>query len=352
MPSPRPPTSRQTGGVLLATTRAALREQVAHLAGAAHAELDVTGEPAHLRRAWPSASLVVVGCDMRAGLPVAPARRGGVVVVAEPQESEPGYRYAVALGATDVVLLPGDGERLVELLADSVDSRDAAPVVGVMGASGGIGASVLAAGVALTAARAGLACALVDADALGNDLDVLTDTRGEPGLRWPDLRDARGRLPPDALRAALPFRGGVGVLSGPPDVEGPVPAAAVDAVLPALSRGHDLVVVDLPRVLDPAGEAALPRCTHVLVVAGADDRGAAAGRRVVHRLAGRVGDLGLVVRRLPQPSADPPDLADHLGLPLVATVRHDPRVAPDSSGLRLRPSLRGACRQVLAAVAP
>lgn len=352
MPTPRRPPGRQTGRVLLATTRVTLREQVTHLAGAAHVDLDVSNDSARLRQAWSTAPLVVVGCDMRTALPAAPARRAGVVVVAEPQESEPCYRYAVALGATDVALLPGDGERLVDLLADAVDQRGAAPVVGVVGACGGVGASVLVVGLALTAARAGLTSALVDADPLGNDLGVLTDTLGEPGLRWPDLRDARGRLPADALRASLPCRGGVGVLTGPPEAEEKVPAAAIDAVLPALARGHDLVLVDLPRAGGASGEAAMGRCTHVLVVTSADARGAAAGRRIVDRLAGRVSGLGLVVRRLPQGSLDPPEVAEHLGLPLLATVRHDPRVAPDASGLRLRTSLRASCRQVLAALAP
>ena len=131
-----------------------------------------------------------------------------------------------------------------------------------------------------------------------------------------------------------------------------MPAAAVDAVVPALARGHDLVVVDLPRACEPLREVAVARCTHVLLLTGADARGAAAGRRVVARLVGREADLGLVVRRTPRSATDPVDLAEHLGLPLLATVRHDPRVAADSTGLRLRTSLRSACRQVLAAVAP
>lgn len=351
---------RRRGGetqhpVLVVTGSAALAESVERLAAAAGVVLHPVTEAAQARRLWPSAALVLVGADQALDLPRAPSRRDGVILVCDgataPEQERAVWRYAVDLGAERVVVLPEASGWLVERLSDAVEGRPHAPVVGVAGGRGGVGASSLLVGLGVVAARAGLASVLVDADPLGADLDLLLDSVDEPGLRWPDLAASHGRLPSGSLAAALPQVGGVSVLSSPPDRPPAVPPAAMEAVLPALARCHDLVLVDLPRWWDATGAAALGQCQVVLVLASADTRGAAATLRLLQRL-DRDHDVRLVVRA-GRGGLDPEGLADDLGLPLAAVIRPDARVTSDAyPGLVVRGSLERACRALLPVLAP
>src|SRR5690606_39629001 len=97
--------------------------------------------------------------------------------------------------------------------AASVRSRPAAPVVAVLGGRGGAGASVLAAGLAVTAAQAGHRVLLVDGDPLGGGLDLVPGWEDDDGVRWPELSDTSGRLAAGALIGALPRRGEPALLS-------------------------------------------------------------------------------------------------------------------------------------------
>ena len=93
------------------------------------------------------------------------------------------------------------------------ERREAGRVLAVLGGRGGAGASVLAAGLCVTASRSGLRTLLVDADPLGGGADLLLGWEEEHGLRWPQLAEAGGRLDAQALVAALPSRGDLVVLS-------------------------------------------------------------------------------------------------------------------------------------------
>ena len=96
--------------------------------------------------------------------------------------------------------------------ADEGD-RPGAPIIGLIGGRGGAGASVIAAALARAAVDARYECVLVDADPLGGGADLLLGAEDEPGLRWPDLSAARGRLAPGVLLAGLPVIDGVHVVS-------------------------------------------------------------------------------------------------------------------------------------------
>ncbi len=74
------------------------------------------------------------------------------------------------------------------------------------GGRGGAGASVLAGGLAVTAARRGLRTLLIDADPLGGGVDLVLGWESLDGLRWPSLSQASGRVQPAALVDALPGR--------------------------------------------------------------------------------------------------------------------------------------------------
>src|SRR3982750_4108062 len=112
--------------------------------------------PPAARRWWPDASLVLVGIDaaelcLRARLP----RRRGIVLVGRHAGAQPpDWPVAEALGVDHVNTLPvGEGwlrDRLVAAGAERFGH-----VIAVLGGRGGAGATVLAAGLAVTAARHG-----------------------------------------------------------------------------------------------------------------------------------------------------------------------------------------------------
>jgi hypothetical protein len=160
-------------------------------------------------------------------------------------------------------------------------------VIGVLGGSGGVGASSFAAVLAAVAGGA----LLVDLDVTGGGVDVTLGIESSPGARWSGLRVAGGRLDPGALRDGLPRWGPVPVLAA--DV-GELDAAAVLQVLEVAGAAGP-VVLDLPRASCAERAAALLHCDLLLVLARADVDGLVAA----HALVDALPELprGLVARR-------------------------------------------------------
>jgi hypothetical protein len=90
----------------------------------------------------------------------------------------------------------------------------------------------------------------------------------------------------------------------------------VREVLSAARRGHDTVLVDLPRAADPVTEELVNRCDRLLVVVAASVTGIASAARLVGRFADR-SRLRLVVRG---GGAEPDAVARAVGVPLVAAM--------------------------------
>jgi secretion/DNA translocation related CpaE-like protein len=241
------------------------------------------------------------------------------------------FRVALAVGAVDVVELPLAESWVVELLTDAVDTRGVAAIrphahtVGVVSGSGGSGATTFACALALTAARRRQAM-LVDLDPLGPGVDRVVGLDSPSGVRWDALAYSRGRLGSRSLRAALPDKDGLAVLTW--DVGSPVDldAATVREVLSAARRGNDVVVVDLPRGVDDVSAEVFSRCDRVLVVATASVAGVASAGKVAAVLRPLNQNLGVVVR-VGGPAVPADDVAATLGLPLVAEVPHQRRLA-------------------------
>jgi len=214
---------------------------------------------------------------------------------------------------------------------------------------GGAGASLFATALARVAAEAGDAI-LVDADPWGAGIDLVLGNEHDPGLRWPDLTLAGGRLNYAALRDALPQHHGVRVLSGSRG-GGDIEPAPLAAVLDAGSRGGAKVVCDTGRRATDTSETALGAADLVIVMTTADIRSAAAAA-VVGRWVSTVNPNAGVVVRGPAPGGlRARDVAEIVGMPLVAAMRPQPGVAAtlERGGLRLprRSPLADAARRVL-----
>ncbi len=314
---------------LLITRDESLLEDLLRLAAAAGAELDVAHDTTAALRAWSSASAVLIGSDQVGALArQRPRRRDQVHVVVRGGVPDGLFRSALAAGACDVVELPAAEAWLVELLTDVSDGPTRrARTVGVVAGSGGAGATTFSCALAMTASR-DAAAVLLDLDPLGPGVDRVVGLDEVEGVRWDALQAASGRLGSRALRAALPHRDGLAVLGWGSGPTGPLEAASVREVLSAAQRGHDVVVVDLPRRVDEVAAEVAARCDLLVVVAVATVPGAAAAARLTAALQSLNRSLGLVVRRCP--AAVPSEhIAAALELPLLAEMPRQRRLVED-----------------------
>ena len=299
--------------------------------------------------------LVVLGAD-RIADPLPPAAVTGVprVLVSAGEPEDRFWRSALALRAEQVVLLPQGEQLLLDRLARLADGPDRrALVIAVAGGCGGAGTSVLAAGLARAATRVARSL-LIEVDRMGSGADLLLGAEDEPGLRWPDLTSARGRLLPGSLLGAVPVVDGLHVLSwdrSPDPVE--VPAAAGAAVLETAVQEFGIVVLDLPRWLDAAAEVAARSADLALLVVPAQVRAAAAARRVATGLQQHLADVRVIVRGQAATGLRAEVVADALGLPLAGQLKPEPGLCEaldrgEPPGLRARGPLTTLCRQLLA----
>lgn len=316
-------------GPLIVTEDLGLLDDLLRLCAAAGVEPDVHHRVPERRASWTDPPLVLVGDDVAARCRGA-VRRPGTLLIGRDQ-GDPGlWRLAVEIGAESVLSLPGAESLLVDRLADAAEGADRpALTVGVVGGRGGAGASTLACGLALAAARAGHRTLLVDGDPLGGGLDVLLGGEREEGRRWPDFAGSKGRLAGGALEESLPSVRGVRVLSWGREPAVPVPPEAVRSVLAAARRRGGVVVVDLPRGTDPpAGEALAQLDLGLLVVPG-ELRAVAAAHRMVSTIGPAVRDLRAVVRGPYAVGIDERWVADALRLPLTGELPYDPGIVAD-----------------------
>ena len=266
---------------------------------------------AQVRRAWAGASLVIVGVDQAAavaglGLP----ERGGVHVVGD--DAEAVLAWSVPLSAPGLIL-PSQAGFLASLLDDAHrPSSSLGTVLRLFGATGGLGTSTLAMGLAVRAARRGRRVAVVELDPTGGGLDVMAGVEAESGWRWGDLTAARGHV--DDLTDHLPSVLGVSIVAASREVA-IVPPEAVAAVLASLRRTHDLVVIDQGRV-PPAHE-------ETVLVVGADVRAVLAGQAL---LAGGLATTRAVVRTGPGRRLPLDLVAESLGVVVAGVMPHDGRL--------------------------
>jgi secretion/DNA translocation related CpaE-like protein len=306
---------------LVVTADPDLLDELLRLAAAGGVEPDVANDPAAARGRYATAPLVVIGADQaaacqRARLP----RRTELVVVSREEMPDP-WQPAESLGAAHVAILPAAKSWLVERFAGSQHTTGPAPVVAVLGGRGGAGASVLAAGLAVTAAHAGRRVLLVDADPLGGGLDLILGWEDDQGVRWPELTGTSGHLDAAALVGALPGRGDLALLSFDRRELPATPPAAMTAVLDAGRHARDLVVVDLPRHLDAGAAAALQAADQCLLVVPAEVRAATAAAKVAEVAISHCAHLRLVVRGPSPGRLTAEEISNSLNLPLAGALR-------------------------------
>jgi len=217
----------------------------------------------------------------------------------------------------------------------------------VVAASGGLGASTLAAALAVRGADAGLETLLIDARPYGGGLDVCLGLDTEPGLRWSDLASVRGDIDARAVLERLPAIGCGRVLSW----DRAAPAAPTHqgvSIATGLIAAAHLSVIDLPGPEAAGASGWWGLCNDIVPVCGCGVRQLAAAATVLECL--EVFPLampvppGVTPASAPSPNlpaqkpqvhgvvregtgrADRDRAAAILGLPLLGTMPRDPGV--------------------------
>lgn len=307
---------------LIVTRHEGLREELLRLAAAAGVVPEIAPDPGAALPGWSAAPLVLAGTDVAEELVrLGPVRRPGLHLVGWGRVDDLVFRHAVALGAENVAELPRADGWLLELLAEAADGPTGTGItIGVVGGSGGAGATTFACALGLAAARRAPAC-LIDADPLGPGIDRVLGFDRVDGFRWDAFEQTTGRISARALREALPRRHDLGVLTWSPGAPASLQAFAVREALASAARGHHVVVVDLPRST-PLAEELLTRCDHLVVLV----RGSLIGLASASRFVAAVGagkSVGLVLRGADVTAGEMTRL---VGAPVLATM-------PDQRGL-------------------
>jgi secretion/DNA translocation related CpaE-like protein len=342
--------------VVVAIADSELLDQMLAITAVVGVEPLVLSDVSLLRHHWSAAAMILLGVDQAVdvaalGLP----RRAEVYLVAEETTSATAQQWSLRLGAA-VVPLPSSASWLSDTIADlCATGGEAGSLICVMGGSGGVGATTLAAGLAFVAARTQRTM-LIDADPRSGGLDLLLGAERTPGWRWPRLATARGHL--GDLTGQLPSIDGIDLLSmargeSPPGWE--LTAEQLKAVLASAMRSHELTVVDLSRAFGIAALEALRMAELGLVVVRDDVRGVAAGREVARQLASECDRLEIVVRRGRSSLLEPKLVASGVGLPLLGSYADEPSLVlaaergdpPARSG---RSALARLCRELLSNV--
>lgn len=301
----------EAGEVLLVTGSGFLRAEVERIAAAAGAHLRIAADSGEAARYWDQAHSVLVGSDIRE-LP--PRRRAPAVVVGLDGEGDSLWHLAAALGAERVAVLPDAAAWLAGHLSRARAPGPGGLVLGVTGGCGGAGATTTAIWIAQAAAALGARVLLVDGDPWGGGLELALAAEESPGLRWPDLAEARGSIDSAQLADALPVCGGFAFLSWPASREQPVsvPPATTAGVLEAARRGYELVVVDIGRGAGPLRTFAWD-CDRIMVVVPAQLKAAVAAVRLLHELP--PVEASLLIRSRRGADLDALQISDAVGLP-------------------------------------
>lgn len=348
-----------TAGILVLVDDRALHPAIDRVAAAAGLSIVRASAPSS-RRVWTGAAAILL--DGAAALRCAQLgmpRRARVLLACSEQPGSGEWQSAVAIGAQQLVILPTQERDLLSALTEAadaaVDDVTRGPVLAVLAGRGGAGASVFATALACTAPES----LLVDGDPWGGGLDLALGAETEPGLRWPDLALAGGRLTYAALRDALPHRHGVTLLSSGRVLSGSgssndIDAGAMSAVIDAGTRAGVPVICDLARRPTAATETALAAADVVILVTTVDVRSCAAAAATARWAEEQNPNTGVVARGPAPGGLGPADAGRLIGRPVLAAMRPQPGIEAqlDCGGLRLRPRapLARAARTVLALV--
>ncbi|WP_018157200.1 hypothetical protein [Demetria terragena] len=221
--------------------------------------------------------------------------------------------------------------------------------LGLVGASGGLGTSTVAAGLATRAAMAGRDTVLVDLDVGSGGSDLLLGCEREPGPRWGDLAGASGLVDPVALLDRLPrSEHGVATLTHARRWQ-PVTDQTLRAVRAPLLGAVEVSILDCGTNVPPW----IAELDAVMVVVGGTVAALAAAEVAADRLLQAGASPWLVTRGLEERWEAA--VSEAMQLPILARIPDDRRMIEDlevgvAPGSRSRSPLTRMCDEVLRSV--
>lgn len=327
--------------LLVLSANDAVRSRAVRAAAAANATVDLATTISS-SAGWLQPRAVVVDAEhapelARQSLP----RRENVFALADEGLTAPQWQACLALGVSQVMSTAAVDRFLVQLMAQE---QSAAPranigaagwVCAVVGGCGGAGASVFAGAVACIAAdrtaTARQGVLLCDLDPYGAGVEVLLGMESHTGVRWPDIAAGGGHLDGAALHQVAPqlsiHGGSLSVVGFGPGLVIPPEPDTVHATVQAATRHGSRVVLDVARLPMDITERALAAATLTVVVIPAQVSACYATAKVISRLQGMTADLAAVVRGPSVGGLTAAEVADTIGVPLVATMRPQPGLA-------------------------
>ncbi|SCZ49151.1 helicase/secretion neighborhood CpaE-like protein [Arthrobacter sp. UNCCL28] len=305
-----------SAGILLVSSDPYLQEEAKRIVAAAGGNITTAADIVEALHGWESADVVLVGSDVRE-LP--PRRRSPTVLLGKATDGDGLWELAAVLGAERVAVLPEAAAWLAEHLSMSGSPDPGGMVLGIIGGSGGAGATTTAIWLAQAAADYGVSTMLIDGDPWGGGLELAVTAEDVSGLKWPDFAETRGHIDPVQFRDSLPFAGGFAYLSWPGtrDAFHSPDTRAVAAVMDAARRSFELILVDIGRSGEGVRNLAWD-CDRLILLARAHLKSAVAAGRILNELPPT--DAGLVVRGSSASSVDAGLIAESLGLPLLGVL--------------------------------
>lgn len=206
----------------------------------------------------------------------------------------------------------------------------------VMGASGGVGASNVAAVLAAHAARSGKQVCLVDGHFGRGGLEVTLGMERSLGLRWPDFVRAQGNVDMATVCPSLIQWAGVSVLSASRASGQKPESSAIHAILDSLAQTTMTVILDAPPSwavylpgsgAGPQHDSGINRSRSKGVLVTARNLGSVAGAFGVRAQVGSPFECGVVVTSHQHRVLTPNEVAGSIGLELWGDIRSDKRFA-------------------------
>ena len=257
---------------------------------------------------------------------------GRPLLAIETAESVRSLRTAIRFGAAGYFVWPREREALAAAasrIQRPVQEVVAAPVVAVLGASGGVGTSFVATHLAAALARRSVDCALVDLDVAFAGLSGPVGAPLEPKQTAADLATFGEDLAPEQVRELLwRHPGGFGVLLSPGRSDTDLGPVVYGRAISALAQAVSFVVLHVPREVGPLTRVALAAADPVLLVVRLDVASFRDARRVLDAT-GTQERARMVVNRAARAEVTPADVERVFGHPPLAVIPMDrgvPRV--------------------------
>jgi pilus assembly protein CpaE len=254
---------------------------------------------------------------------------GSILLAVDTSESIQSLRGAIRAGARGFFLWPEERAALAQAAGRAKLSTDLAgskraPVVAVWASRGGAGATFVATHLAAALKRRGQNCVLLDLDLFFAEVSSALGVPDEPSARTiADLLPLVGEISDTHLDEILWVHPqGFRVLLAPNEADAAARVRPSDlrSTIAAVQKASDVVVLHLPRALDPVMRTGLEIADRILIVLTLDVLSFRDAKRAFEAMAGLETRSDFVVNRAARAEIVPGDVERVFGRPSLAVI--------------------------------